>query len=298
MLSIIRRIETEQTLKYTISFFLIICFFIGIAQEQKPFDKDSIQHEIVDVVEDEVDDVARDAVVERAVQDSVSKKRFKLMSKLDSFRLTFFDSIDHNSLSRVRIGADLFGFGKLVAQGNGSYRYSFALDSDLRKRLINLDFGFEGFNSNLNSNVLMDSYKSEGGYFKMGFDKKFSRNNPYKSQFFAGVRYCRAFFKDDVTVYQESSEMRIFRGNFQNINVQGRWFELDWGLKVAMSKNTFIGYTFRLMMVKKIKGQDSFDSYYMPGWGLAQKDVNLRFNFYLMKNITWNGKAREGKEKN
>ena len=221
------------------------------------------------------------------MEETDSTKTFR--AKIDSLTKKWINPYKGSTFTRLRMGFDLFGYGQSIWRGEGTSSYEFTIDTDFGRKILQVDFGRE------TRTLDTAGYFVSGNFFKIGLDKNFSLDNNYKSQIFVGVRYAQSRYQDRITkltvnddIWGETSISTV------NDRQRAHWYELAIGMRVAIMKNLYMGYTFKYETIFKRDSPTKFEAFHIPGWGLATKTVNMRFNFHLLYQIPikW-GKKKE-----
>lgn len=139
-------------------------------------------------------------------------------------------------------------------------------------------------------------YRNKGNYFRVGFDRNFSKDRSSGNVLSLGLRYGRANFEDQLnhTADQGFGE-RAF--SYQNPDLSARWFEVALGLRGRLVSNFYMGFTMRWQFARKINGEGTLKTYDVPGFGKTTRKNSTAFDYYLMWRMPF-GKRQKKQEKN
>ncbi|MCS6967514.1 MAG: DUF6048 family protein [Cytophagales bacterium] len=191
-------------------------------------------------------------------------------------------------------------FGKETLRHNLQYFYAntrrFEITADMafdkNKWFIVADGGYSSVSRERNQadNLRNFHYRNRGTYWRLGLDYNVLHKifTDRQQALLIGVRYGRASFEHQVTYYalnkpwgfEGTSTAPLFSETILN---QGgyRWLELVTGLRVALWKGLYLGYTLRAKLAgKSIHTQQIFPNQ-IPGFGTASENVKLSFSYHL-----------------
>lgn len=235
--------------------------------------------------------------------------------KIDTVRVPIKERLQAWIASRsfkpyaLRLGTDLsYALNGLVAApfGRGTMRENvrnfyanntrFELTGDMafnrNKHFIVADWGYsDAFRQrNQEDNLRNVSYRNEGTYWRIGFDynvlhKTFTDR---RQALLLGLRYARAGFSHEAT-YSVISTPWGFNGTptapaftetiSERLNY--RWMEMITGLRVAVWRDLYLGYTFRIKFAGKAIGTDRLLPNEIPGFGTVRANIKLSFNYHI-----------------
>jgi hypothetical protein len=73
--------------------------------------------------------------------------------------------------------------------------------------------------------------------------------------------------------------------------MSANWYEANFGMKIRVWKDLYLGWAGRIKFAKKVSANDtSFDTYYIPGYGLADSDSRWGFNYQIFYRIPFREK--------
>lgn len=133
-------------------------------------------------------------------------------------------------------------------------------------------------------------YHTSGNYFRIGPDINFIPESDDKNAFFVGLRYGRSSFEEKLNTTFFVPGWNALEVN-PNRQASARWFEGVVGLKARVWNNFYLGYTLRYKFGAKVKDDEGFTAYEVPGFGKLGDGNTFSFNYHifyripLMKNI-------------
>ncbi len=193
--------------------------------------------------------------VPRKKKDSINFKPYELKLGINTIRSgrTFFDS-------------DLISHEIEVAVGVHKYN-------------LVLDYGVEEHNRGESFD-----YQNKGSYFRVGFDRNFSKNKESGNVLSLGLRYGRAYFEDQlIHTTDHGFGEQIY--TLQNKNLTARWLEVVFGVRGKIVSNLYMGFTMRWQFLRKINGETELKTFDIPGFGKTKRKNSTAFDYYLMWRI-------------
>ncbi|MCS7017976.1 MAG: DUF6048 family protein [Cytophagales bacterium] len=176
----------------------------------------------------------------------------------------------------------------------------FELTADLafnrNKHFIVADWGYASTKRERNAedNLRNISYHNTGTYWRVGWDynvlhKTFTDR---QSALLLGFRYGRANFEQQAT-YIAISTPWGFGGTpaspafSETISEQlsYRWWEMVTGLRVAVWRELYLGYTFRIKLAGKANEVNRMLPNEIPGFGTVRSNMKLSFSYHLYYRI-------------
>jgi hypothetical protein len=178
--------------------------------------------------------------------------------------------------SAIRFGTDLYSIGNTIIE-NGERTFEVQGDIDFHKYLATLELGIQDTDL-LGSNF---EYSGTGSYYRVGIDINLTQFNPDRHVIFLGMRYARSRFQERLKYDASDSVWQDVQLEESHEGMSSRWLEITGGMKVRVWQNLAVGYIIRYKIFRKINGVPELDNYIVPGYGLARKNTNLGFGFYL-----------------
>lgn len=126
------------------------------------------------------------------------------------------------------------------------------------------------------------SYQNEGSYWRAGFDVNMSKL--WQEQMIGlGLRYAQADFQDAATFTRVLGDGSTQDFAFANPNLQSRWAELVFKMRVTIWKNLSTGYTMRYQFFERTKGLEGsqLKPFDIPGYGKTNRPNSFGFDYYL-----------------
>jgi len=186
----------------------------------------------------------------------------------------------------IRLGADITRpFQDLWTKGN-RYGSEFSADMELWPNL------FPAFESGIDIMKIKTDYidyKSTGSYSRIGMDYNFlqAENKNDKNIFYVGLRYGFVLAKQQVNSYKIDSYWTPTTGSFGNQNYFAHWSEFLVGIKGEIVHNVYMGWTIRGKIKLNNKDLGMPPTYFIPGYGKAEKGFNLDFTYSVYYNLAW-----------
>ena len=193
----------------------------------------------------------------------------------------------------LRVGADILG-PTLSAFNDSRSFWEFNADVDLKNFFFVTEFGF----AKANEEGGTSSYSSEGSFFRVGPDVNFLGRDKELHVFLFGIRFSKAFYNETLSGTIEDQVWGTTNVDLEQSNGSSNWVEMSTGLKVRVWRGVFAGYTLRFKFSRFSNTDDQlFESFYVPGYGLADHINNWSFNYYLYYRFQWNKKPINWKVK-
>ena len=185
----------------------------------------------------------------------------------------------------IRLSVDILG-PALHAFGNQLVSYEFTVDTDISNYNLMVELGHQQF-AEKNENV---DYSMKGNFARIGPDVNFLASDKQLNSFTFGLRYAWASFSETVIGNVEEDNWGAVPVNFNTQN-NSYWVEMTTGVKVRLFKGFFTGYVLRFRFLRSGTLPDvPFAPYYVPGYGLADRENTWGFRYYLMYRFQWSKK--------
>jgi hypothetical protein len=185
----------------------------------------------------------------------------------------------------IRLGTDLVALG-ISAFGGDRKRYEFEADIDFHNFYLAGSYGVASYE-------LVEptfNYSNEGTFYRIGIDANFLKTDPDLNTLTFGLRYGRASFSENLVNSNTDRFFGAYSDEVSNTGVTSRWFELTTGLRIRMIENLYLGYNFRVQVLKKSSPTQQFRTYDVPGFGRNQFNSSWAFNYYVVYRISWKEK--------
>lgn len=193
----------------------------------------------------------------------------------------------------IRVGMDVLGPVLHLFDGR-SLSYEFTAELDLDQYFLVAEGGFQQFQE-INGSV---GYDMRGSFFRIGPEANFLHRDRMLNNFSFGLRYAYAAYNEIAIGAVEEPNWGAVPVSF-NVNNKSWWLEMTTGVKVRLYKGIFTGYIFRFRFLRTSTQPDvPFTSYYVPGYGYADRLNTWGFRYYIMYRIQWNKKPIRPKNKN
>jgi hypothetical protein len=192
----------------------------------------------------------------------------------------------------LRLGADLLG-PTIGLFDDSRSSYEFTADLDLRNFFFVAEAGF----ATATEAGTTAQYNSQGTFFRVGPDVNFLGREDELTVFFFGLRFAHAIYNETLTGIIEDQTWGTIEIDQEQANGKSNWVEMNTGLKVRLWQGIFAGYTLRFKFSRfSNTGDQQFETYYVPGYGLAGHVNNWSFNYYIFYRFQWKKKAIKWKE--
>lgn len=147
---------------------------------------------------------------------------------------------------------------------------------------IVVDFGVEEHKRGDSFN-----YENSGNYFRVGFDRNFSKNKESGNVLSLGLRYARASFSDQLMFTQDFGfgEQNYF---LENSSLSARWAEVVFNVRGRIVSDLYMGFTMRWQLLRKINGEGELKTFDVPGFGKTRRSNSTAFDYYIMWRIPFN----------
>jgi len=203
----------------------------------------------------------------------------------DSFSQEQDSLIRRPLVNGVRVGYDLSALVDSYFPSSpkvSTSRYEITCDVGIRKFFLVVDYG------NVRRERSDDSsftYKNTGSYYRLGFDYNIMKNKDAKNLIFVGARYCKSNFDEEGSYLVGNSFWGDANGTFSRNGSGATWCEMTAGLKAYIFKNFYLGYTLRYKILFKVKQDQVFEAFDIPGYGIAEKNGIFGVNYYIFYRI-------------
>ena len=190
----------------------------------------------------------------------------------------------------IRAGIDL---SKLVRSELQEGYTGFEIFGDLTfrdKTKIAVEIGSESFDTKESiDQSLLYSYKVSGEFLKLGLDWEIYQRKPgEKNQITAGARYVVSSFDttQGITNFYDTAWVERY-GEFPNYNVQGpthnglsaSYLEGVLGFKTHLTKQLYLGGSFRMGFLVSQKEPENFDNLWIPGFNRVTDGARFGFSY-------------------
>ncbi len=178
--------------------------------------------------------------------------------------------------SFIRFGTDLYSLGNTIVE-NGERTFEVQGDIDFHRYFATLEWGFQ--DTDLSGSNF--EYSGTGSYYRVGIDMNLTQFNPDRNTIFLGMRYARSRFQETLNYDASDSVWQDVQLEESHEGMSSRWLEITGGMKVRVWQNLSVGYIIRYKVFRKLNGVPELDNYIVPGYGLARKNTNIGFGFYV-----------------
>jgi hypothetical protein len=192
----------------------------------------------------------------------------------------------------LRLGVELLG-PALYFVDDRNLNYEFTAEMDFDQYYLIAEVGFQQFQE-VNNSV---SYDMRGSYFRIGPEANFLHRDRLLNNFSFGLRYAWSSYNEIAIGQIEEPNWGNIPVNF-NVDNRSWWVEMTTGVKVRLVKNVFTGYILRFRFMRSSTVPDvPFTSYFVPGYGYADRINTWGFRYYIMYRFQWKVKPVRAKRK-
>lgn len=193
----------------------------------------------------------------------------------------------------LRIGFDILS-PILGAFDDSRTSWNFIADIDLKNFFLVLEGGF----ASDNEVGPRSNYSSEGSFVRIGPDANFLARDDELHVFFFGLRYAYANYNEILIGYEDNLTWGRIDVDMEQRGLSSSWIEMNTGLKIRIWQGLFTGYTLRFKFSRFSNTEDQqFETYFVPGYGLASRANNWEFNYYIFYRFQWSKKPIKWKDK-
>ncbi len=163
----------------------------------------------------------------------------------------------------------------------------FNIRTNFKKRMfLSGSFGYE----NVDFNKKEYSYKSNGAYFRFGFDYDFFvvEDPGNNDDITIGLRYAMGWQQ------QESPKLTIYDGYWGNYtskinkySINTHWVESVVGMRTELLKNLYLGAYLRLKIKLFSDNNEIMKPAYIPGFGNGDSNAQFGFTYVIAYKISW-----------
>jgi hypothetical protein len=183
----------------------------------------------------------------------------------------------------IRVNVDILG-PALHAFGNQLISYEFMVETDLSNFNMIVELGHQQF-TETNDNA---DYSMKGSFARIGPEVNFLGTDKQLNSFTFGLRYAWANFTETVVGDVVEDNWGAVPVNFDTQTNKSYWVEMTTGIKVRLFKGFFTGYVLRFRFLRSGTQPDvPFTPYYVPGYGLADRENTWGFRYYIGYRFQW-----------
>jgi hypothetical protein len=188
--------------------------------------------------------------------------------------------------SAIRIGTDL-GFIGVSLFDPDKKAFEINADVDLYKFFITADYGMASWEFSREN----FAYDNSGSYFKAGIDYNLLARDPDLNVIYFGLKYAHSSFDENFSYSMTDPFFYDYAEQISKPGMSANWYEANFGMKIRVWKDLYLGWAGRIKFAKKVSANDtSFDTYYIPGYGLADSDSRWGFNYQIFYRIPFREK--------
>lgn len=186
---------------------------------------------------------------------------------------------------KIKVGADLVGPVIYLSEKNTMSLEGFvSVDRDTSKAYV-MEAGYLSFRYNQYNY----SYKSSGGFIKLGVD--FNLLSPFVGQgrYYAGLglRYGLGIFRAEVPYLEHENYWGTATGTVPASVHMAHFIEVSPGARAELFNNLYIGWAVRLRLLVHSGAGKDVKAIYIPGFGNGSKSFSPGINYFLIWSIPY-----------
>ncbi len=141
------------------------------------------------------------------------------------------------------------------------------------------------------------SYTSSGFFYRIGADVNLTAKDAKLNSLFFGLRYATSSFNETLSGELTNAGWGVNPISDEQSKSSVNWVEMNIGMRVRVWKSFFMGYAVRFKLLKHSAfNEGNFETYFIPGYGVAENTSNWGFNYYVQYRIEWKKKPIRWKE--
>jgi len=180
----------------------------------------------------------------------------------------------------IRLGTDILA---LILSGSDRFDgWEVNADADFGPFLLAYDYGRSERNEILSNG---GDYSNEGNYWRAGVDVNILKKDPDRNMLFFGLRYAQSSFSDRANLMVSDPYFGPQQYALSNPDATATWGEMVAGLRVKIWKEFWMGFTSRMKVGLKVRGNESLSSYNVPGYGNVSTGYTWGFNYQVFWRI-------------
>jgi len=125
-------------------------------------------------------------------------------------------------------------------------------------------------------------YRNDGTYWRVGFDINMSK--AWEEQMIGlGLRYARASYQDAAIFTRPLGDGSEQAFELANTDLEARWAELVFKMRVPVWKGLITGYTMRYQFFQVTQGLEGsqLKPFDIPGYGKTNRPNSFGFDYYI-----------------
>ncbi|MEO9482827.1 MAG: DUF6048 family protein [Ekhidna sp.] len=179
----------------------------------------------------------------------------------------------------VKIGVNAIRSIRTFAGSDDLTTHEFQTALAIHKYNLVVDFGVEEHKRGESF-----AYQNKGSYYRVGFDRNFSKDRSSGNVLSLGLRYARASF-DDQLLYTADQGFGQQDYLLENNSLSARWMEVTFNLRGKIVSNLYMGFTMRWQFLHQINGEGELKTFDIPGFGKTNRQNSTAFDYYFMWRI-------------
>ncbi|WP_436514406.1 DUF6048 family protein [Ekhidna sp. To15] len=182
----------------------------------------------------------------------------------------------------VKIGVNAIRGIRTLSGSENLTTHEFQTAVAIHKYNLVFDFGIEEHKRGESF-----AYENKGSYYRIGFDRNFTKDKASGNVLSLGLRYARASFEDQLlfTADKGYGEQDYL---LENNALTARWLEVAFALRGRIVSNLYMGFTMRWQFLRQINGEGELKAFDIPGFGKTKRQNSTAFDYYLAWRIPFN----------
>lgn len=204
------------------------------------------------------------------------------------------DTAIHNKWvpTGVRVGIDIAGpiYNQFEPKISN---YEIMADIDFSKFFFVVEMG----KGDYKSNESVTNYSNSGFFYRIGADVNMTAKDANLNTLYFGLRYATASFSETLKGVLPSPSWGDTSIDAEQQDSRANWVEMNMGMRVRILNSFFAGYALRFKLFKhNTYSEAKFESYFIPGYGLARNTTNWGISYYIQYRFEWKRKPIPWKE--
>ena len=188
--------------------------------------------------------------------------------------------------SAVRVGTDLGFIGVSIFDPEKQH-FEIVTDIDVYKFFFTADYGMASWKFSQEN----FAYDNDGWYFKVGVDYNLLARDPDLNVIYFGVKYANSHFNENFSYSITDPIFYDYTNSINKSNMNAYWIEANFGMKVRVWKQLYLGWAGRIKFAKKVQSNESsFETFFIPGYGKAEGGSRWGFNYQIFYRIPFRDK--------
>lgn len=195
---------------------------------------------------------------------------------------------------KVRIGFELLGASKYFYEKERTNLEAF-VSADLNDRVsavFTAGKSDHSYSRYRDTSFLMYDFKTQGSYFKAGFDINLLKANKSQGKYFVGmgIRYGLSHFKYELPVITTENYWGRAQTSVPMTSEWSHFIEFTPGVRAEFIKNVSMGWTVSLRKMIDPGTGRHLKPVFLPGYGNGARSFSPGINYYIIWSIPFKTK--------